>query len=356
MKRPLLAAVFAAVACTCAALHAADEEPAWRNVETPVESALRAVWLPDDDTIFACGDNGVVIVSRDAGKTWKIASLPSKAALRGIHFADSKHGWICGDGDPDGPQPKGHVLSSRPMTCGTCLITSDGGSSWKRVWVHTNFELRSIWMASLKVGQICNHGGEGHVDGDRIVTSDGGLTWSGKRVFRGMNDCFWNDEKEGWAVGSGVFGRFVGGPPNMPALMTNQEARIIRTTDGGQEWEPVDAPDIGKGNQLRSLWFSDRKTGCAVGDAGAVIRTEDGGRNWTAAEKAVESRLDAVCIAGSSGWAMGSAGAIIGTSDCGKSWKKEDSPTGKDLFGLHVRGKTAVAVGDRGTVLVRRAK
>jgi photosystem II stability/assembly factor-like uncharacterized protein len=326
----------------------------WKSTKGPVKTDLRSVYFADDKTAFATGDDGTVLVSRDGGKKWEKIEVQSEATLRGVHFTDAKHGWICGDGDPDAPRPRGHVVTGLPMKCGTCLITKDGGKTWERVWVQTNFELRSIWMASEKVGQICNHGTENHADGDKIVTDDGGKNWEQKRVYRGLNDCCWVSEKEGWAVGSRVSVGFMGGRGPTSPLLKNKNARIIHTTDGGRTWEPVDAPDIGGMNQLRSVWFVDRKFGCAVGDDGSILVTSDGGKNWKQRRKITDSALNAVCFTDSrNGWVVGEDGTMLKTQDGGKNWKVENSPTKETLYGLHFneKGKAGIAVGEKGTII-----
>jgi len=346
-------------AALCVALLDVDVSAAsekWKPVNSPVKTTLRAVYFADSKTVFAVGDGGTILVSRDGGKRWKQVKSPSAATLRGVHFVDRKHGWIVGDGDPSAPRARGHVVMGRPFKCGTCLITEDGGKKWETVWVHTNFELRSIWMASKKVGQICNHGGEDHPDGDRIITTDGGRTWSQRRVFRGLNDCCWVSEKEGWAVGSRVTVGFI--PTPKSPLYTHKTARIIHTSDGGKNWEPQDAEGISGRSQLRSVWFSDKKHGCTVGDGGAILFTSDGGRKWTLSKKVTEKALYAVCLTDKkNGWAVGEEGTILKTTDGGEKWKVVKSPTKKTLYGLHFneKGDVGIAVGAEG-VIVRLAR
>ncbi len=324
----------------------------WAKVKSPADGALRAVYFGDDKNVFAVGDGGTVLVSTNAGKTWKALKSGSKATLRGVHFTDKKHGWACGEGDPDAPRPRGHVVMGRPMTAGTCLITADGGKKWERVWVQTNFTLTSVFMASEKRGQICNHGGSDHADGDRMITTDGGKTWSQKRVYRALNDCCWLSEKEAWAVGSRVSVGFM--PTPTSPLYTHKTARIIHSTDGGENWEPVDTDDIGGAKELRSISFADGKHGCAVGDGGAILVTSDGGKKWTLCKKVTDKALYGVCLVDKKkGWAVGEGGTILKTTDGGKTWKKDSSPVKETLYGLHAdkKGKTLIAVGDKGSIL-----
>lgn len=320
----------------------------WKSVKSPTRGALRAICFADVKTVIAVGDNGTIIKSADAGKKWKKQDSSVKATLRGLHFTDAKHGWACGDGDPSAPRVrKGHVVigagSTQMPKCGSCLTTSNGGKTWENIWVQTNFELRSIWMCSKKAGQLCNHGGEDHADGDTVMTKDGGKTWSQKRIWRGLNDCFWFNEKEGWAVGSRPFA-------------SRKVSRIVHTTDSGANWEAVNMPDIGGQKQLRSVWFVDKEFGCAVGDEGAILVTTDSGRKWTFCKRVTDKNLYAVCFMDKKkGWAVGEDGLIIKTTDGGKNWKKEKSPVAETLYGLHFnknkKGATGIAVGEKGTII-----
>jgi photosystem II stability/assembly factor-like uncharacterized protein len=326
----------------------------WEKIDVSCEKTLRAVYFGDAKTVFAVGDEGTILKSTDTGKTWSAQECSSKATLRGVHFTDAMHGWACGDGDPDAPSPRGHVVTGRPMKCGTCLITADAGKKWEDVWVQTNFDLRSIWMASEKVGQICNHGGADHPDGDRVITEDGGRTWDQSRVYRGLNDCCWVSDKEGWAVGSPVVMMFMGGRGPKSPLETNKQARIIHTKDGGKTWEPQDSEGIQGQNELRGVWFVDKSFGCAVGDGGTIFLTADGGEKWTLCPSVTDKALYAVCLVDKKkGWAVGKDGLILKTTDGGKKWTEEKSPVEKTLYGLHLdeKGKTGIAVGEGGTVI-----
>lgn len=322
----------------------------WQAAASGTTVTLRGVCFGDAAHVWAVGDKGTILHSGDGGKTWQKQQSESDGTLRAVHFVDASRGWIVGDGDSAAPSPRGHVVQGRPMKAGTCLITSDGGKTWKRVWVHTNFELRSIFMASERVGQICNHGGNDHQDGDRMLTSDGGENWSQTRVYRGLNDCFWSDEQTAWAVGSPVVVGFL--PEPTDELYRQKRARIVATTDGGKTWSPQPSPDLPGESELRSIWMYDRKTGVAVGDGGAICRTTDGGKSWTAVASGVQTNLYGVVVPSEKiGWAVGEQGVILQTQDGGKSWRVA-AQAGKALFAVHAAdgGKRAVAVGADGTI------
>src|ERR1041384_1880437 len=65
---------------------------------------------------------------------------------------------------------------------------------------------------------------------------------------------FASDKRHGWAVGS--------------------DGAVLRTYDGGFEWEAQNAP---VGTTLYGLFVKDKNNAVAVGARGAVITTESGG-------------------------------------------------------------------------------
>jgi photosystem II stability/assembly factor-like uncharacterized protein len=276
------------------------------------------------------------------------------------------NGWAVGDGDSEAPKPRGHVVMGKPMICGTCLITSDGGETWERVWLRTNFKLRSIWMASKEKGQICNHCGDEHPDGGLIITTDGGKNWRGlgNRAYRGLNDCFWLNEKTGWAVGSPVAVGFIPEPTH--PLYTHKTARIITTTDGGTTWTPLDShydppynyvQIMGATSQieeLHSIRFTDIKHGVVVGDNVMQI-TSDGGEKWVGVEV---PKIKLYCFTFSdsnNGWVVGENGVILEITDVFKNIKVNPIPsqTKNHLYSVKTadKGKIVIAVGDKGTIL-----
>ena len=326
------------------------EGQAWQEVTSGVDSTLRCVSFADKENAWAVGDKGGVLHSKDAGKTWEPVKTPSDGTLRGVHFVDKEHGFVVGDGDSDAPAARGHVVfgTGKPMKAGSLLITTDAGTNWQRTTIQTNFELRAVWMASDKVGQICNHGGS-HADGDTIVTKNGGKGWRTDRVYRGLNDCFWLDEQEGWAVGSRVSVGFFPAPDD--ALYTEKRARIVHTSDGGKTWAPVNAPG---GSDLRRVRFADKDTGVIVGDKGAILRTTDAGKTWEPVKTDVTANLFGLAFADAKhGWIVGAGGVILETKDAGATWTSAASPTTKNLFSVDSArgGASAVAVGADGTII-----
>ena len=68
----------------------------------------------------------------------------------------------------------------------------------------------------------------------------------------------------------------------IPALLLDQIATILRTTDGGNHWIPQTDPIP---SDLHDVVFTDANTGTAIGPVGLILRTTDGGTNWSQSDK-----------------------------------------------------------------------
>ena len=85
----------------------------------PEDACLRAI-AHTGQAVWAAGDEGTLIVSRDAGKSWDKIPLGVTGSLRHIHFQDDRRGWLVGrEETPSGPT-------------GLLFFTRDGGKTWSR--------------------------------------------------------------------------------------------------------------------------------------------------------------------------------------------------------------------------------
>lgn len=333
-----------------AALFMLPQEPVsgWKVVVSGTTVVLRGVFFADAGRAWAVGDRGTVMASANGGRSWKAVDVGAGGTLRAVHFADADRGWIVGDGDEKAPPASGHVTLDRANRSGTLLRTSDGGRTWTRSWVPTNFELRAVAVSSKGTGLICSHGGDDHPDGDLYLGS-GTTAWTPIPVYRGLDGCCWLNEKEARAVGSAVSVGFL--PEPKEELYVRGRARIVATPDGGRTWTVQDSGKAGRGGgDLRAVAFSGATKGLVSGDKGTLLRTSDGGATWEAAASGTESRLNGVCPAG---WVVGDGGIILGSPDEGKTWRKSDSPVTKRLLSVAAAawGRPVIAVGEDGTVL-----
>lgn len=126
--------------------------------------------------------------------------------------------------------------------------------------------------------------------------------------------------------------------PQAPAtgFVVGQLGRILRTTDGGCNWTPVE-PTL-PAPSLNAIDFRNATSGVAVGDNGLAYRSTDGGLNWATGTIAPLSgfstntfTLRAVDTVGpSEAWAVGNASQnrpiVVYTRDGGSGWFQLPAP------------------------------
>jgi photosystem II stability/assembly factor-like uncharacterized protein len=173
------------------------------------------------------GGPAVLLTSRDLGLSWRSQDL---SALTGmildVKFVDERTGFICG------------ASSSNPRESNAVILkTSDGGATWRRVFVGTR-----AWEITWKTAWPTRRTGYVTLqsyDPDKAVskryvarTTDGGETWTELPVidshpWRAFGIAFL-DERTGWIGGS---------------------TTGVQTRDGGLTWAPV---EMGKAvNKIR---------------------------------------------------------------------------------------------------------
>ncbi len=85
----------------------------------PEDACLRTI-IQVEGTVWAAGDEGTLICSRDAGKTWERIPLAVTGSLLHLHFQDERRGWLVGrEETPSGPT-------------GLLFFTRDAGKTWNR--------------------------------------------------------------------------------------------------------------------------------------------------------------------------------------------------------------------------------
>lgn len=325
--------------------------------EVTTGKSLNAVYFTDAKTGFIVGEQGLCIATADGGATWEKRETGSGAMLRDVRFNDAQHGWACGDHDPAAPECRsGHVMMGPGIknTMGTCLITEDGGKTWKNHWVASAFELPSIEVSTAPAMQLGVGGSNGHIDGDILRSNDGGKTWGGGRSFRGLFDIRAIDEKRWIAAGAPVMVGFF--PPPKSPLYLEKNCRILFSADGGKTWTPSKGSE-GK-SILRGLTVRVGVPSIAVGDKGSIVTSEDQGETWKSSESGTQENLSAVAYSGDgkSAVAVGSKGTALISTDCGKTWKPLASGSTTNLKDVCAVGEGFVAVGASGAVLRFDAK
>ena len=165
--------------------------------------------------------------------------------------------------------------------------------------------------------------------GTILMTKDGGVTFErqglGNNVLSGIDlyDVYAIDNKTVWAVGT--------------------ENTILKTTDGGKNWQAVPPPQNSIATDLLSISIYNRNAIYISGSEGIVYKSTDSGAQWSMCDTTGFNGAliqgvhvispDRVYLAGGSAPSMGDArGFNRFTVDGGASW---DSITFADDFNQH---------------------
>jgi photosystem II stability/assembly factor-like uncharacterized protein len=312
---------------------------------------LYAAYFVNATTGWAVGSGGWMLVTRDGGRAWLERPSVTKNDLHSVYFASSTLGWTVGDG-------------------ASLLATHDGGMTWsvQRLNVRPNAsgsffpfaDLLSIHFASPAAG--CAVG----TSGTRLVTSDGGETWSGS-VSNSPAQSFSSvqlvNEKTGWTVGSDevVGGGVISATQDGGLTWTQQWHRtidvqstyfatqaagwavgprgaVIASIDGGETWSKQNS---GVTPDLHSVYFIDKLTGWIVGDYGVIRATADGGHTWGPQHSGTHAHLQSVYfVSSTTGWAVGNSGMIVATVNGGQTWTRQDSGNDVRLLSVYFADST----------------
>jgi photosystem II stability/assembly factor-like uncharacterized protein len=186
---------------------------------------------------FAVGSNGVILRSKDMGKTWNYCSLdqPGKNLIS-VCFTSEYSGWVVG-------------------TSGLAYETVDAGQNWSRVKLRVgDICLKRVYFFDEKLGWIV---GEGPTI---FSTSDAGKSWQERNLEDEM--VILNDVA--------FFNANVG-------LMVGETGSVFYTEDGGNTWARQDSVTE---QALMRICIVDDKHAWVCGLKGVLLRTEDMGKTW----------------------------------------------------------------------------
>ncbi len=257
-------------------------------------SDFNAIECKGAATAWVVGDEGTMLVSRDAGEQWTSIETDVTADLQSIAVAE---------GLPEGSETlwvAGHE--------GTVLRSVDGGLAWEPV---SGPAVDWSAVATDDVGRLAMFTG---LDGS-LWRSDGGqaLTMTQPATGIALHDvAITHDGDTVVAVG--------------------EAGTVLLSHDAGTRFTalapltPLDLYALHLG--------SDGETIVAVGEAGVVLRIDDGGAHLQQTLDDDAALYDLHLRADGQGQAVGSAGAVLRTSDAGNSWRRVQIGRVADLFGV----------------------
>jgi len=314
-------------------------------------------------TFAMCASIALMSQAAEVRETWR-----DDAALHDVQFIGSKNGYAVG-------------------AQGAIWRSSDGGRSWTAVTSGVNCAFASACFLTDQVGWV---GGSeispftGLDSGVLMFTEDGGRQW--KKLGAGQLPPIAYVKFFGLDEGV-VLGRPTSEVP----------AGIMRTTDGGKTWTPINgmttapwraacflAPDMGAvagpegrlslvgGDQLlasklpaqglrtvRSVTLLPDDSGWLAGDGGLVLQTNSGGVVWESSMGSLPEELRigmdfrTVEARGEKVWLAGSPGSVVWHSpNGGRNWQRFLTGQSAPLNSLRfINETTGIAVGEFGTIL-----
>lgn len=195
-------------------------------------------------------------------------------------------------------------------------------------------------MSRLLLNDAARIGNRVVAVGDRgyiVVSDSNGENWERAKTPANLpmlTALYFSDAKTGWAVG--------------------HDAVILKTTDEGSSWTQAFAAATEQ-KPLMDIIFTDANTGFAVGAYGAFYETVDGGKSWNPRKVSEEDKhLNAIIKIGEGKLLIvGEAGTLLRSDDAGKSWSKLESPYKGSYFGAIQAADGAVIIyGLRGRIYI----
>lgn len=248
-------------------------EPELELQDAGTAALLIGLDVVDDEVVWAAGTGGTYARTVDGGRQWEVGIVPGADSLqfRDVHAVDRETALLLSIGEGE---------SSR------IYRTNDGGESWETVFVNGIpagfFDCFDFWPDGR--GVAFSDAVEGRFP---LAVTDDARSWMAR----------WGPEaqtNEGGFASSGTCLVMLGDQTVLIGTGNAERARVLRSDDGGANWEAVETPIVGgEGAGIFTLAFSDERRGVAMGgdltqpdgftDNAAV--TEDGGRTWRAASR-----------------------------------------------------------------------
>ncbi|MCC7507468.1 MAG: T9SS type A sorting domain-containing protein [Saprospiraceae bacterium] len=258
---------------------------------------------------WSVNGSGRIYKTTDGGATWtKLIEQPG-TYFRCIGFIDSLHGFAGNIGTGYFP----NVSDNTPL-----YRTIDGGANWQAVTTIAGPQPTGLCAIQVVTPQVLVAGGRVGGPAHFLKSTDGGASWTSQSLapqLAMLTDLYFSSPDTGFAFGG------------TNANIQLSRCKILRTTDGGQNWTPV----YESGRPFEIVWkahFPSAATGYATVLSYApntlerfVAKTTDGGLNWTELPL-VDNGAKAFGIGflnDNTGW-VGCDNSIYETTDGGLSW------------------------------------
>lgn len=308
-------------------INISNSQTNWFSQTSGTTKKLYSVHFINTLTGFAVGDSETVLKTSNGGNNWISQYLPPfvlTVKLKSIFFLDENIGFIIGGNNSLGNGgvcyktsnggTNWNISSSFPlgMNCiffinaisGYAVGSNDaqnnqlifksinGGNHWSQQYNYSNFYFNSVYFTNINTGYVAGYSSE------IFKTTNGGINWI-SNVIGGVGTKFdiqfLND-----SIG---FISCAGG-------------RVMKTIDRGLNWSII--PVLGITDDFYSLFFTSINTGFAVGIGSTIVKTTDGGNEWEANLSPSNQDLNSIYFGdANTGYAVGNGGTIIKTTNGG---------------------------------------
>jgi photosystem II stability/assembly factor-like uncharacterized protein len=349
----------------------------WYPKEINASGSVNRVNFVNSITATAFGSGGLIYKTTNAGTSWENQSVAIhyNESLLESFFIDNNHGVVVGS--------SGYIFQT------------DDGQTWTELSSGERFPLFKISFSNMSSGMAV--GGSGQIykttnsglnwqivhspganmiydfqyltnntclavgyNGYVIISFDAGFTWIQypQTTTKQLTGLSFDSPDHGFIIGQGVIyetdnqgytlNEVLSSPDDFFTDIhavnslkvfavgynyTNSKGFIMRTDDGGDNWQKI----VETNNPyINGIFFLDELNGWVCGNEGWILSTTNGGDNWSYKNTGSGYILDIAFADTQKGWAVGTDGLILHTSDGGINWEKLSEYTFCNLKSVHL--------------------
>ncbi len=107
----------------------------WTKLDLPDDEDITKIYARNKNTIWVGGEDGMLVVTRDGGRSWNEVDIDASDDIRDIVFVDDQIGWLISSedwGEYVDPKTGRRVGINEGDT--KIFLTIDGGVSWSTVF------------------------------------------------------------------------------------------------------------------------------------------------------------------------------------------------------------------------------
>jgi len=274
---------------------------------TRINGTMQKAHFPTADRGYAVGYFGVAHKTTDGGSTWKPMFLNTIQYLNDVHFINRDTGYVVGGS--------------------SVFRTHDGGETWNPITNPSTSSLYSVHFTDY------NHGVATGYRRNIIYTANGGATWTLSQ--NSSSTVYYMDI---------VF------PTSQIGYFCSSDGAVYKTVNGGQNWNPTSG-GTGLSSALNNIYFTNELTGWAVGASGKIIHTTDGGNSWIPQPSNVTTYLNGIIFFDNNrGVIVGSGTTYLSTNNGGVTWISHTGAPSTDLTDLTFTDSTHIYATGGGSV------